>query len=194
MNLSKLQDIFTIPNAAARWGCSIADIGAWAARGRLRIVTGISPVMCAGRETAGLVEVSVADILPLFLKGGRENAMAYLKRVRPVEDDEDWRTIIDPAEGIVIVLADLAIQGHEVAQFEAEEGLVMVRAGGAQRYDWEKMAYGLVVRAARERAPKSQSELGRWALDWFADHGDVPDESTARRRLMPLWREFQGQG
>jgi hypothetical protein len=56
------------------------------------------------------------------------------------------------------------------------------------------MAYGLVARAAKETSPKSQSELVRWAQDWFAIQGDIPDESTVRRRLMPLWREFQGQG
>ena len=91
-------------------------------------------------------------------------------------------------------LRDLAIQGHAAARFEAEEGLVIVRAGGALRYDWEKMAYGLIARATRDGAPASQSELVRWALDWFAEQGDVPDESTARRRLTPLWRELQGQG
>ncbi len=64
-------------------------------------------------------------------------------------------------------LRDLAIQGHAAARFEAEEGLVIVRAGGALRYDWEKMAYGLIARATRDGAPASQSELVRWALDWL---------------------------
>ncbi len=194
MRFSKTQAILTIPQAAARWGCSIGDIGVWAAKGRLRIVTGISPVYCRNKEIGGFVEVATADILPLFLKEGKYNTMAYLKRIRPAEQEGDWCTITDPAEGIPLTLDDLAIQAHDAARFEAEEGLVMVRSGGALRYDWEKMAYGLVARAAREDAPNSLSELVRWALDWFADQGDVPDESTARRRLTPLWRELQGQG
>ncbi|NOX40139.1 MAG: hypothetical protein GXP05_06400 [Alphaproteobacteria bacterium] len=142
----------------------------------------------------GFVEVASADILPLFLREGRGNTMTYLKRVRPVETDGNWCTITDPAEGLPIRLKELAIQGHDAAHFEAEEGLVMVRAGGSLRYDWEQMAYGLVARAAKETSPKSQSELIGWAQDWFAIQGDIPDESTVRRRLMPLWREFQGQG
>ena len=61
-------------------------------------------------------------------------------------------------------LRDLAIQGHAAARFEAEEGLVMVRAGGALRYDWERMAYGLFARAPEmARPPASQNWCaGRW--------------------------------
>jgi len=184
----------TITRAAARWGCTITDIGGWAAMGRIRIVMGISPVICGAHQVAGLVEVAAADILLLFLEEGRKKTMSYLHRVRPIDGEGDWCILTDPAEGIPVCLSDLAIQGHDAAHFEAEEGLVMVRAGGSGRYDWEQMAYGLVARAARETSPKSQSELVRWAQDWFATQGDIPDESTVRRRLMPLWREFQGQG
>ena len=194
MNSSQSHSFIPILRAAARWGWSIADIAGWAATERLPIVMGICPVCCGPEPVAGVVEVATADILSLFLQETTENAGAYLKRIRRIGQDRDWLTITDPAEGVFVCLRDLAIQGHAAARFEAEEGLVMVRAGGALRYDWEKMAYGLFIRATQEGAPKSMSELVRWALDWFADQGEVPDESTARRRLTPLWRELQGQG
>ena len=143
---------------------------------------------------ARLMEVASTDILPLSLREGRSEEPAYLKRIRRIGQDRNWLTITDPAEGVFVCLKDLAIPGRAAARFEAEDGLVMVRAGGALRHDWERMAYGLFARAARDGAPASQSELVRWALDWFADQGEVPDESTARRRLTPLWRELQGQG
>ena len=194
MNFAQTHTILTIPEAAIRWKCQIADIGMWSARGRLRIVTGIPPVTCGCREIGGFLEVATADILPLFWRRGRSGMAAYLKRIRPLEQVDGWCTITDPEEGLMISLEELAILGSDAERFEAEEGLVMVRAGGALRYDWEKMAYGLIARATRDGAPASQSELVRWALDWFAEQGDVPDESTARRRLTPLWRELQGQG
>jgi hypothetical protein len=184
--------VISVERVAARWGCSFADIGGWAAMERLTIVTGISPVICCGEEVAGLVEVASADILPLFLREGRSDEPAYLKRIRPLSQKDKWCTVTEPPEGICVTLPDLAILRRDADRFEIEEGLVLVRAGGAIRYDWEQLGYGLVARVAKDGAPPSQSELVRWAQDWFATRGDVPDESTVRRRLMPLWRELQG--
>jgi len=194
VNFAKSHTILTIPEAAIRWNCRIADIGIWSARGRLRIVTGIPPVTCGRKEVAGFLEVATGDILPLFWRRVGSGAVAYIKRIRPLDWADDWCTITDPEEGLLINLEELAILGSDAERFEVEEGLVMVRSGGALRYDWEKMAYGLIARATRDGAPTSMSELVRWALDWFAEQGEVPDESTARRRLTPLWRELQGQG
>jgi len=46
---------FTLHEASARWGCSIADIAGWAAVGKLKIMTGIGLVRCGDADFAGRV-------------------------------------------------------------------------------------------------------------------------------------------
>ena len=37
------REYYTVHEAAARWGCTLADIAGWSAKGRFDIVTGIPP-------------------------------------------------------------------------------------------------------------------------------------------------------
>ena len=46
---------FSLTEAAARWGCVIADIVGWADAGRFRILTGIAPVRCGDEVIVGSV-------------------------------------------------------------------------------------------------------------------------------------------
>ena len=44
--------------------------------------------------------------------------------------------------------------------------------------------------------PSSQSALIALVQDWFVQNsrtGEVPDESTIRKRLTPLWRKLRGE-
>jgi hypothetical protein len=43
---------------------------------------------------------------------------------------------------------------------------------------------------------ESQTALVALAQDWFVQNsakGDVPEESTIRKRLAPLWRKLKGE-
>jgi hypothetical protein len=45
--------------------------------------------------------------------------------------------------------------------------------------------------------PETQTALVALVQDWFVQNsrsGDVPDESTIRKRLAPLWRKLRGEG
>jgi hypothetical protein len=44
--------------------------------------------------------------------------------------------------------------------------------------------------------PETQSALVALAQDWFVQNsqsGNVPDESTIRKRLTALWRKLRGE-
>lgn len=52
----------------------------------------------------------------------------------------------------------------------------------------------MIVRLFRDGLPETQSELVGEMQEWFAAtaaDGEMPDESTIRRRISPIWRELQ---
>ena len=103
---------FTIGEAAARWGYAPADIAGWAHQGLLEIVTGIGAVECEGKHAAGLVAISVADILPMFRRSGTGPRELALRRIRP-KGNVAWMLITLPVEGVVVSLDDLLILAEE---------------------------------------------------------------------------------
>ena len=61
---------FTLDEAAARWGCNIADVAGWADVGKFRIMTGIGPVRCGDEIVAGQFEILPMDLIPMFRSAG----------------------------------------------------------------------------------------------------------------------------
>ena len=64
------------------------------------------------------------------------------------------------------------------------------------RYDWESMYAWLTWHLFEKGVPPSQSALIALVQDWFVQNsrtGEVPDESTIRKRLIPLWRKLRGE-
>jgi hypothetical protein len=54
----------------------------------------------------------------------------------------------------------------------------------------------LIKRIHEHGIPDTQAELIGELQNWFADvaeNGDVPDESTIRRRLRPFWRALRDE-
>jgi hypothetical protein len=52
----------------------------------------------------------------------------------------------------------------------------------------------MIKRIHEQGLPATQTELIGELQDWFADvaeNGEVPDESTIRRRLRPFWRALR---
>lgn len=182
---------YTVQEAALRWDCTLGGLAGWAATGRLEIVTAIPPVMQGGHVHAGFVAVPVSDIMYLFW-GGSE--AATLRRFRPVEA-EDWVLIESPADFVEVCLSRLMIAAEEMQRFEAVNGLMRrVNSGAPPRHDWEGVLAYMIRRVHAEGVPATQGEWIAIAQDWFAQNsegGEIPDESTIRRKLGPIWKELQ---
>jgi hypothetical protein len=54
----------------------------------------------------------------------------------------------------------------------------------------------IIERVHEKGLPATQSELVAELQDWFGEvsqNGEVPDESTIRRRVRPIWRKLRGE-
>lgn len=189
---------FTLHETASRWGCTIADIAGWAAVGKLDIVTGIPLAICGTEKVSGKVFVSPMDMLPLFRRSGTGPTSIKLLRVKP-DPGADWIYVTEPADGVEVSIADLLIGGRDVLRFEDEYDLLRRIGGGTgalSPYDWEGMYVAMIKRIHEHGLPATQAELIGELQEWFgnvAESGDVPDESTIRRRLRPFWRALRGE-
>lgn len=189
---------FTLHETASRWGCTIADIAGWAAVGKLDIVTGIPLAICGTDKVSGKVFVSPMDMLPLFRRSGTGPTSIKLLRVKP-DPGADWIYVTEPADGVEVSIADLLIAGQDVLRFEDEYDLLRRIGGGTgalSPYDWEGMYVAMIKRIHEHGLPATQAELIGELQEWFgnvAESGDVPDESTIRRRLRPFWRALRGE-
>jgi hypothetical protein len=189
---------FTLHETAARWSCTIADIAGWVCEGKLEILTGISAVNCGESRFSGKVIISPMDILPMFRRCGTGPSVAKLTRIKP-QGAEDGIFITEPRDGVEVSIADLLITGSEVLRFEEEHDLLRRVGGGTgsvSPYDWEGMYVTIIQRVHERGLPATQSELVAELQDWFAEvaqNGEVPDESTIRRRVRPIWRKLRGE-
>lgn len=189
---------FTLHETASRWGCTIADIAGWAAVGKLDIVTGIPLAICGTDKVSGKVFVSPMDMLPLFRRSGTGPTSIKLLRVKP-DPGADWIYVTEPADGVEVSIADLLISGQDVLRFEDEYDLLRRIGGGTgalSPYDWDGMYVAMIKRIHEHGLPATQAELIGELQEWFgnvAESGDVPDESTIRRRLRPFWRALRGE-
>ena len=187
---------FTLHEASARWGCSIADIAGWADEGRFRILTGITAVRCGDEIVGGKVVLSPMELLPLFRRCGTGPSEGIMRRIQPL-NRQDWLLITDPAGGIMVAVADMLILAGEVHAFEEENDMVRRVASGpgvTSPYDWEGMNVALIQRIHNQGLPATQGELVAEMQDWFADRSDgkkMPDSRSIRRRITPIWKGLQ---
>jgi len=190
---------FTLHETASRWGCTIADIAGWASEGKLDIVTGIPQAICGHDRVSGKITLSPMDMLPLFRRSGTGPTNIKLQRIKP-DQSRDWVYVTEPADGVEVSIADLLISGQDVILFEDAHDLLRRSGSGLgslSPYDWEGMYVAMVKRIHEHGLPATQTELITELQDWFsnvAESGDVPDESTIRRRLRPFWRALRGGG
>jgi len=188
---------FTMMELAIRWESALHRVVDAAILGQLRVVAGIPPVACGHQRIGGLVQVNLADMLPMFRRFGPSDEAAMLRRIAPYEGGE-WVYISDPAEGLPIRSTDLLVPGQDVQRYEDERGLLRRSAstvGIAPRYDWDAMYAWLFKRINDEGLPESQAALVGEAQEWFvrnSESGKVPDESTIRKRISLIWRILSG--
>ena len=158
---------------------------------------------------SAFVNIAGTDALPLFRSDGANLDKVCIQRIREPRESE-WRWVSEPADGIAITAPEVLITRVEVQRFESEHDPLgsETRADGqeagriahyrgpgpgvAPRYDWDTF-YGVLARRIHDNGlPSTQAELVREMLDWFQarreDH--APDESTVRRKIAVVWREF----
>lgn len=69
-------------------------------------------------------------------------------------------------------------------------------AGSAPRYDWDGVIIMLFQRINEHGLPATQAELISDVQDWFAQNspnGEIPEESTTRKKIAPIWRALRGR-
>lgn len=187
---------FTISEAAARWGYSAADIAGWAHQGQLDIITGIMPVDCGGEPAAGLVIVSVADIIPMFRRSGTGPREMAVRRIRQSNHDK-WRLITCPAEGVIVSLEDLLITADEVHRFETDReifGRARANKGPDPKFDWDAFWRAVAVYLHEHGMPPTLKEFTEAMACWFLDQSDgksSPSDSVIRKKLSPLWNHLR---
>lgn len=189
---------YSIYEIAVRWGCHPADVAGWAAAGHLQVLAGIPPVSCGEETVAGMVQVPIAELMPMFRRIGPSDEQARLRRVMPL-GTKTWLTVTIPAEGLLVRSSDLLVDAGTLQQFEEERDLLRrpaMNIGANPRYDWDAMYAWLTCFLFEKGVPDTQTVLISLVQDWFvlnSKSGEVPDESTIRKRLTSLWRKLRGE-
>ena len=146
---------YSIYEISVRWGCHPADVAGWAAAGHLQVLAGIPPVNCGDETVAGLVEVPIAELMPMFRRFGPSDEVCRLRRVKP-HDSKAWLKVTDPADGVQIRSSDLLLAAGPLQQFEEERDLLRrptTNIGSNPRYDWDAMyAWADVVHLRKRRS------------------------------------------
>jgi hypothetical protein len=95
-------------------------------------------------------------------------------------------------EDVVVCRAEIErfaaahLKPAEVREGPANEA---ARRGAPPKYDWDGFWVEVCRRVHEEGVPVTQGELIRLMLDWFTETGRrVPDTSTLKKKLSPLWR------
>ncbi|MBW6496028.1 MAG: hypothetical protein K0B16_16015 [Burkholderiaceae bacterium] len=188
---------YSIYEISARWGCHPADVAGWAAAGHLQVLAGIPLVTCGEETIAGLVEVPIAELMPMFRRYGPSEETARLKRVLPL-GSKSWLQVTDPPDGLPIRSSDLLLAAGPVQQFEEERDLLRRPAsniGATPRYEWDAMYAWLTCHIFEKGPPATKTALIAQVQDWFVQNspsGEAPDESTIRKRLTALWHKLRG--
>jgi hypothetical protein len=189
---------FSIYEIAVRWNCHPADVAGWAAAGHFQIVAGIPPVTSGDEKVAGLVEVPIADLMSLFRRFGPSEESCRLRRVL-IPGRTDWLEVTNPVEGVLIRSSDLLLAAASIQRWEEERDLLRrpsSNVGSTPRYDWDAMYAWLTWFIYEKGVPDTQTELVTLVQDWFVQNsrsGEVPDESTIRKRLTALWRKLKNE-
>jgi hypothetical protein len=189
---------YSIYEISARWGCHPADVAGWAAAGHFQVLAGIPPVSCGDETVAGMVEVPIAELMPMFRRYGPSEEHGRLKRVLPL-GSKTWLKVTDPADGLSIRSSDLLLAAGSVQQFEEERDLLRrpaANTGVTPRYEWDAMYAWLTWFIFEKGVSETQTALVGLVQDWFVQNsrsGDVPEESTIRKRLTTLWRKLRGE-
>jgi len=196
----------SLTEIAIRWSVTPFDVIGWSTDGLLALSIALPPVKAGPSETlSGLADVEAAHLLPLFRRDGAPSPTVAIRRVKA---GDDFRWIVDPAEGVAIAAADVLVRRAEVERFERQygffnglhvpesDGVAAARRRGGPgvppRHDWDAFYAALARRIHEHGVPATQAELVREMVAWFEarDVEHAPDESTVRKKIVGVWREL----
>ena len=187
---------YSLTEISARWGCTAADLAGWAATDHLTLVTSIASVICGKEPAAGIVAVSAADMMRMFRRHGPSDEDCRVFRIR-LPGRSEWQYITEPAEGVLIRVTDLMLMADEVHRFEDDRDFLrrpIAPTGSVPRYDWDGVNIMLFRRINDQGLPATQGELIAEVQDWFSQNspsGEIPEESTTRKKIAPIWRALR---
>ena len=188
--------LYTLTEAAARWGCQIADIADWAFAGHLEIMVAIPPTRFGTEVMSDLVVVAPGDILAMFRRCGTGPREGIIRRVR-AQGGGEWQHIPPSEAGLPISRDDLVIRADVLARFEEEHGIFRrVSVSTNRGHEWDAFYGALILRIFRAGLPEKQADLVGEMQEWFIANsadGDAPEESTIRKRISPIWRLLHAQ-
>jgi hypothetical protein len=135
----------------------------------------------------------------LFRRYARSAKSCLVRQILPVGTTV-WRFVTNPKPGLRLTRADLLLRADDVVAFEEECDLLR-RKGGRKgggggsdpRYDWDGMFVEMVRIINEQGMPQKQSDFVSMIIDWFhnaSENGEIPDESTIRKRVVPVWRRL----
>src|SRR5581483_4030601 len=201
------RSFYSITEVAMRWSVTPFDVIGWSTVGLLALSIALPPVKTEPTETlSGLADVEAPSLLPLFRRDGAPSPTVVIRRVKAGERGLCW--IVEPRDGITITASDVLVRRAEVERFERRYGLPyglhLSQVGGKAaarrrpgpgvppRHDWDAFYAALMRRIHHHGMPATQAELVRDMLAWFKARNveHVPDESTIRRKITPVWREL----
>ena len=70
----------------------------------------------------------------------------------------------------------------------------VIPPGATPRFDWDGAMIMLFCRFNDRGIPTTQVELIAEVQDWFAQNsptGEIPEESTTRKKIAPIWRALR---
>ncbi|MBY6055408.1 hypothetical protein [Leisingera daeponensis] len=179
------------------------EILGWASKGKLRLEAGIPYAQTETGPIAGAVELNAADLMRLARIDGAAPKRMRVYRVKVLDDDErpDWIFVSDETgqAGIEISIEDILIPAEEYRRFEDENDLGpprRVTTAGQTKHNWEGMFAALCKRIFETGLPETKENLVREMECYFIDSGagEVPDISTIRKKVGPIWAELREAG
>ncbi|MFC7705772.1 hypothetical protein ACFQXB_16410 [Plastorhodobacter daqingensis] len=195
MSLPK-RALFTLSEAAARWGCQVADIAEWALSGHLEIMTVIPLTRFGDAVLSDRVVIAPGDIMAVFRRCGTGPHQGIIRRARALGSSE-WRNVSPPESGLAITRDDLVLSAACVARFEEEHGVFRrVNPNASKGHDWEGFYGALILHLFQRGLPEKQADLVGEMQDWFianSTDGDAPEESTIRKRVSPILRMLHAE-
>ena len=91
-------------------------------------------------------------------------------------------------------MADFLLMADDVRKFDDDPGRCrrpVPFSGAASRYDWDGAIIRLFCRFNDREIPATRVELIAEGQDSFAQNSpseEIPEESTTRKKIAPIWR------
>ena len=105
----------------------------------------------------------------------------------------------ETGERAVAQALDFDLARNVGERFEEERDLLRrpaVSTGASPRYEWDAMYAWLTWFLYEKGIPDTKTAVVVLVQDWFVQNsksGEVPDESTIRKRLTSLWHRLRGE-